>query len=238
MLADDDNEMVRRVLEDQNHSCHAPMIDAIYTQQNERFTRWIFAALQWRHPPQAILHIVAQRRDSWFISQLLGQIALLADPAVNHSIRLIREIAWLDPEILNLSKLTPDQQSAVVIFAVNSGIPLSQKLATLAIVFHEGTPTARQTAAAALLPLMGTGANNLVMACLHDQDALVQLAAIQQIRLRNIPNALSILVAKLDHEDSRIRLAAQALLADEYTFEKYSEVSIRWTSGPGLSSDR
>ena len=222
ILADDDSELIRRVLEEQNHSCHAPIIDAIYTKQNERYTRWIFAALQWRHPPQAILQIIAQRRDPWFINQLLGQIELLADPAINHSVRLIREIAWLDPEVLNLSKLTPDQQCAVVIFAVNSGIPLSQKLATLAIVFHEGSPAARQTAAAALLPLTGTGANNLLSACLNDSDPLVQLAAIKQIRLRNLPNALAILIGKLNHEDNRIRQAARGLLSEEYSFEKYS----------------
>lgn len=222
LLADESSELINHVLEDQNHSCHGPIIDAIYSKQNERYTRWIFAALKWRHPPQAILQIIAQRRDLWFIQQLLGKIELLADPSINHSVRLIREIAWLDPEILNLSKLTPEQQCAVVIFAVNSGISLSQKLATLAIVFHEGSALARQTAAAALLPLTGTGANNLVLACMNDKDPLVQLAAIKQIRMRNLPNALAILVGKLDHSDERIRQAARVLLADEYSFEKYS----------------
>jgi HEAT repeat protein len=100
------------------------------------------------------------------------------------------------------------------------GIPLEQKLESIADVLNRGSVIARRSAAEALAQLPGNDANQLVLRCLEDDDVGVQLGAIKQLRSRGIPDALALLARRLNHSDDRIRQAARDAMAD-LSFERY-----------------
>lgn len=220
VASDPSSTFVRGVLADAGHVCHSPMVDALRTSRDMRVARWLFDLLGSNHPPASVLHVVSQRKDDWFVGELLARTRLLADPAVQASIRQIKEFAWLRADASGLGRLNPEQQTAAVILAANSGVSLADKLATAEFILREGSPEARRAAACSLADFPGADAARLLVECLDDADPLVQLAAVQQIRVRGLPNGLTLLTAKLDHPDERVREAARRGLAD-YTFERF-----------------
>jgi hypothetical protein len=221
LLADDQSELVKKILLEPNQTAHAPMIDAIRTKPVARFGRWIWNALRWRHTPPALLQTIAHRRDAWFRTMLLDRINDLADPAIAQSIRRLREFSWMSPRVLSIRSLPEQQQKGIVILASNSGVSLDGKLDIIARTLAEGHPAARQAAACALLPLTGQEANGLLTRCLEDSDPLVQWSAIEQLKIKHIPHLLPVLLTKLDHIDPRVRAAAREVLSVEYNFDKY-----------------
>jgi hypothetical protein len=222
LLADDDSELVKRILMEPTHTCHGPMIDAIESSKETRYGRWIWAALRWKQTPPAILQIIAHRRDSWFRQLILSRTIDLADPSVSHAIRQIREFTWMNPRLLNVRTLDQAEQKNLVILATSSGISLDAKLDIIGRVLTEGQPTARQAAACSLLPLTGNDVNSLVLQCVHDHDPLVQLAGIQLARIKHLPSLLPLLMSTIDHPNPLISDAAKAGLVGEFNFQKYT----------------
>ncbi len=221
LLADDQSELVKKILLEPNQTAHAPMIDAIRSKPVARLGRWIWNSLRWRKTPPALLQTIAHRRDAWFRTMLLDRINDLADPAIAQSIRRLREFSWMNPRVLSIRLLPEQQQKGIVILATTSGISLDAKLDIIARTLAEGLPSARQAAACALLPFTGQEANGLLLQCLHDPDPLVQWSAIEQLKIKHVPHLLPILLTKLDHVDPRVLKAAREVLAVEYNFDKY-----------------
>lgn len=220
MLDADDSEQVRGALQNSTHPCHDAMVEALSTRQDMRIIRWVFLLLATTHPPAAIVAILAQRKDPWFVSELLARVSLLSDPTVQATLKQVKAFAWLRAEPASLGSMSADEQSAALLLANASGMPLCEKLAIVAFLLDEGRPEARRVAACTLAQCPGSDATQLVVGCLDDRDPLVQLAAVQQIRQRGLPNALALLMPKLEHPDPRVREGARQSLSD-YGFEKF-----------------
>lgn len=220
LLADEQAPEVSRILRESTDLCHRAMVTALRRRTHPRVFRWIYALLNTRHPPPVVLAIVGERDDPAFINYLLENIGQLVEPLVLNAVRRVTEIRWLRPDHRAWTTFTPEQQTAAVIFATHSGIPLTRKLELIAFILDEGTPVARQAAACALSQIPGADANQMIRACMDDDDPEVQLAATQQLRERGIANALGLLLRQLDHDDGRIRDAARRALSD-YTLERY-----------------
>jgi hypothetical protein len=222
LLADVDSPLVKKILMEPTHTCHGPMIDAIRDRQEDRFGRWLLAALRWKQTPPAILQVIAHRRDAWFRHMFLISMSSLADPVVAHSIRQIRGFSWTGPKVLPIRSLSADEQRHLIMLISASGVPLEQKLDVIARVLAEGTAAARPAAACALFSLTGSGANGLVIQCIHDHDPMVQVAGLELARFKHLPHLLPILIDKLDHPNDAVRQAAKAGLIEEYNFERYT----------------
>lgn len=220
ILDNEDSELVRRVLGDPAHPCHAPMVDALCTRQEPRIVRWLFVLLASPHPPAAVIHIVTQRKDPWFVAKLLEGVSMLADPLVQASVKHIKEFPWLRVEPAGLGSMSSEQQKSALLWVTASGMSLPDKLSVVAFLLDEGHPESRRAAACTLTQFPGSDATQLLVGCLGDRDPVVQLAAVKQIRQRGLPNALALLMPKLEDPDPRVREAARQTLSD-YGFEKY-----------------
>ncbi|MFO0946660.1 MAG: HEAT repeat domain-containing protein [Planctomycetota bacterium] len=220
LLADEDAPEVPRILREGRDLCHRPMVIIFRRRNHPRILRWIFPLLNNRHPPGVILALISERDDDPFIHHLLDNIGQLAEPFIANAFRKITEVRWLRPDHRIWHNLSESRKTNAVILLTQSGLPIERKLEVLAFFLDEGEPSARRAAACALAQLPGADANNMVRACMDDDDPEVQLAATQQIRERGITNALAMLLKKLDHSDARIREAAHEALSD-YTMERY-----------------
>jgi HEAT repeat protein len=221
LLADESSEIVRAALTEPGQSCHAPMVDAIDSSHDPRFFRWVMIALRWRHAPKAILQIISRRGDAWFANQFLGQIDAVVEPAVQHNLKLVRELAFLHSPAFDLASLSPQMQAAALILAIHTGISYQEKIQLVSRLLDDGAPEARRSAACGLALLQGTESARLVAACLEDDDAQVQLAATHLVRQKNLAHANQALIVKLGHPDDRVRQAARQALGDEFSFDKY-----------------
>lgn len=220
LLADESAPEVPRILREGRDLCHRPMVLLFRRRSHPRILRWIFPLLDNRHPPGVVTAMIGERDDEPFVEHLLDNVGQLVEPFVANAFRKISDIRWLRPDHRIWHRLTETRKANAVILLTQSGLSLERKLEMLAYLLDEGEPAARRAAACALAQLPGADANNMVRACMDDEDPEVQLAATQQIRDRGVTNALAMLLKKLDHSDARIRDAAHQALSD-YTLERY-----------------
>ena len=223
VVADDDSLEVPEMVGDERHPCHEAILSALRRDSHRRIVRWIYLLLNQQRAPRVVLTILRDREDLPFVEGLLEEIQFLAEPLIARSLGRVPEIRWLDPQRPILLRLTESQQAAAVIFAVHTGVSVEQKVEIIALILDEGHRRARHSAACALAKVPGADASRLVLACLEDEDLEIELAATQQVRGRGLPNALGLLVARLDHSDARIQQAARDALSD-YRFDRYLSI--------------
>jgi hypothetical protein len=220
VLSDDSSQEVRNVARDTDHPGYSAILSVLRHHDHPRVLRWVYLLLGLPDPPVALLNIISARDDGPFLDYLLDQAAMIAEVPVQRSLRRVTQIGWLSPSHDYWTSATEARQAAGVVFCVHTGLPLDQRLAFLDFVLTSGSPAARRAAAAGLALIPGADANQMVLQCLEDRDPSVQLAAVQQLRKRQIPNAMGLLLPKLDSTDSRIAKAVRDEFA-EYRFERY-----------------
>jgi hypothetical protein len=87
-------------------------------------------------------------------------------------------------------------------------------------MLRHGLGEGRRASCHALVGFNHPDTNALVRAALDDPDAGVQAAALRQLRARRIPDALQLLVARLESPFVEVRDAARSSLA-EFNFVRY-----------------
>lgn len=219
-LAEDEAPEVLQIAREDSDPCHRSLTTILRRSTDPRVLRWVYRLLNTPHPPPAILAILGERDDQEFVEKLLDQVTALVETPVAQSLRRVNEIRWLEAEPPLVARLSEDRQAAAVIFAIHSGVRLEVKLRLIAYLLDEGSTKARRAAACALAQLPGSDANQLVVACLDDEDPEVQLAVTPFLRERGLPNVMALLVKQLDRPDERIREAARSSLSD-YTMERF-----------------
>lgn len=220
LLAEDSAPEPTRILREVTDPAHKAMIAVLRRRTEPEVLRWFYLALQTPHPPHVVLALLRERDDPPFVRYVLDQIATLAEPAVNLAVRRLTGVRWLAAARLREMDLSDEQQVAAVIFAVHTGMPVEQKAAILAFFLDEGKTEARRAAACALGEIPGNDANQLITACLDDEDPLVVLAVVPFLRQRGLPHVMALLLKQLDHADERVREAARKALGD-FSFERF-----------------
>jgi hypothetical protein len=220
MLAPVDNPMLLQILRDPTHPCHAQIISTLATSEQPTIMERLVALLRDSEAPPAVLDAIARRTDPAFVNFLLRQLRLPVPLRVLHNMKRLRSVAWLEAQRHMLLELDGRAQATAVALAMASDIPRDATLELLALVLRNGLADGRRTSCQALAKFDGREADDLVHVALNDPDGAVQAAAVRQLRPRRLPNALQMLVARLESNSIEVRDAARSSLA-EFNFVRY-----------------
>jgi hypothetical protein len=132
----------------------------------------------------------------------------------------LRSVAWFESQRDRLLELDGRAQSVAVDLAMATEIDRTALFELLKLLLERGLSEGRRASCQALSGFNGPEANELILAALNDPSASVQAAALRQLRSRRIPDALQILVARLESAHAEIREAARSSLA-EFNFVRY-----------------
>jgi HEAT repeat protein len=138
---------------------------------------------------------------------------------VLHNVKRLRYAAWLEENRDMLLEFDGRAQAIAVDLAVGSGIDRNALFDFLKSMLQHGLGESRRASCHALT-VFSEEANELIIAALRDPDAGVQAAALRQLRPRRIPDALQILVSRLESPYGEVRDAARSSLA-EFNFVRY-----------------
>ncbi len=220
ILAPRDHVLLKRILGDPFHPCYLKLLEFLGQSKREPILRLLLSFLEDPTAPSSALQTLARRTDLEFLQYLLSKIGYQPSKIAAANLRRIERIAWADPKLGVLDRLQEAHQYSAVQMLVHSRVPRSQVFEALKHLVRHGAPAGRRAAVQALADFPGAEANQLILQALHDPDPQVQAAAVSQLRRRNIPGALSLLVEALDSPHSLVRHAAAEALP-EFRFSRY-----------------
>lgn len=173
--------------------------------------------------PLMALQIAAQRCDVPFVEECLRRIENGDREQLGRNLKKISHWQWLDKGPEAWASLYESEQSTAVTWTMLSGIEVEKKLKALKWVLAHGRVGARIRAAEALSEFPGEEPSSLVLQHLGDADARVRAALLSQLRPREIPGAVSRLIAFLVDTDPLVRKAVQKQLP-EFKFRRYLDL--------------
>jgi HEAT repeat protein len=220
LLAPIDNRTFLRILRDPNHVCHAATVKALATSEDSGIMERLVELLRDTDAPPAALDVIARRGDEQFLNILLHELKHPTPVRVLANMQRLHRIIWLEANCRQLLDLDGRAQAVAVDLAMASGISDEARFELLALLVSDGLSEGRRASCRALARFDGTKADELVLAALDDPDAGVEAAALRQLRPRRLPDALKLLVGRLDAPSAEVREAARSSLA-EFNFVRY-----------------
>ena len=220
ILANRDNVVLKHILADPHHPAFVVMIEALSHSQRGGVIRLLLALLDDPNSPSAALSVIGNRHDHRFMQFLLRKIGHEPSKATARNLKRIESIGWIRNPAVVIDELDAAAQHSMVKMVLASGVPRQSAFEVIAYILEHGRPAGRQAAAEVLGEFNGARANELVLACLDDDDSQVQANAIPQLRRRGIPGTLSRLVELLDSPHAVVRRAAQESLT-EFSFQRF-----------------
>lgn len=227
LLADRRNPTVSHILRDPSDRAFAPMLEVLSSSARPGILELLLDFLDDALTPLAALHAMMKRRDVTFVRMLCRKIGAAPSATVRNNLKRLENVPQVRQPSALLQTLDPTEQPGAVQLALCATIPRQQALDLVTCVLQEGTVAGRRTAALALAAFSGPDANDVAMRALGDDDAEVKATIARQLRQREIPDALPLLVSLLGVPQAVVREAARESLAD-VTFDRYLEQYDQW----------
>src|SRR5262249_15809455 len=146
----------------------------------------------------AALAALEQRTDPEFICHLLRHWPHKLTTFQQKNYRELRAVAWCGPDEGHLDLLPAAFHRTLVAFLMATGLPQAQKLAALEWMVRYGSPAGRLAATDVLVDLNDDKVQDVVLDSLASEEPDVQAWATSQLRAWEIPNAMELLIARLD----------------------------------------
>jgi HEAT repeat protein len=139
---------------------------------------------------------------------------------VSETAAMLDSIAWARPDHETLLQLDETCQFNAVQLLMVSSIPREEILETLNSLLANGNPGGRRAGAAALATFTQSEATAMIVAALNDEDPQVRAHLVRQLRPRNVPGAMSLLIRMVDNSHEVVRQALRECLP-EFTFRQF-----------------
>jgi HEAT repeat protein len=220
LLAPIDNTTFLRILRDPHHACHAKTVAALSTSEDSGIMERLVELLRDTEAPDAALEIVAKRGDQQFLNILLHELKHPAPLRVLHNMNRMQSVVWLESRRAMLLDLDGRAQAVAIDLALASSMSDAALFNLFSYVLQNGLAEGRRASCQALGKFINEDAGQLIRTALNDPDSGVEAAAVRQLRPRKLPDALKLLVSRLDSPAVEVRDAVRSSLA-EFNFDRY-----------------
>lgn len=208
-----DNPMMRRVVVESPEACRKLIAKVMLESTHPGVMQLVCDYLSKSFPPVMAIEAFCSRSDPQFIQHLLRWFPSKLLPAQQKMLRQIHEIAWLDPEH-HLMASVPDGLHAALARLIQAlGLPPGHKEALRTWLVRHGSRAGRDAASSVFNQMNKETVQEIVFNGLDSEDADIQAWATTQLRAQGIPNALQMLVQRLDSGFEEVRFAARQELS-------------------------
>ena len=220
MVAKQQNVVLRRILRQQADAVHHALIDVLAQSQRGGVVRLLLGFLEDHQMPKVVRDIITSRTDMKYVENLLDHLGPSPSRAVSAAVSTFDSIAWAEPNHETLLDLDDSCQFNAVGLIVASSIPREKVIETLGFLLAEGNLGGRRASAEALAKFARPEATAMVVRALNDEDPQVRAHLLRQLRPRNVPGAMSLLIRMVGTDDDVVRQALKESLP-EFTFRQF-----------------
>ena len=209
ILGDADNFAVQKSLVKGNADCRRLTGEMLLQSKHHGVMQLVLEFMSKNYPPPKVFEVMTQRSDAEFVAHLLRWLPNRLTAQQQKNFQQIESVAWIDPDRLTLETIAPSLQPALVNFVTVSGLPFDVKMKVHEWVVRHGTPEGRLAASNVLDSMDQSMAQEIVTGGLESEDEDIQAWATHQLRSQNVPEAIGLLVERLDSPMPAVRAAAR-----------------------------
>jgi len=209
ILGDPQNFAVQKVLMQSGPDCREAAGDLLVTSRHPGVMQLILDFMSLNYPPAKVLETVEEREDAEFVAHLLRWFPQQLSATQQKNFRQVQSISWLDPRTMSLGTLPGNLHARLADFVRATGLPDERKTEVQEWLVRHGSPDGRLAATQVLGTLGKQEVCGIVLGSLESDDEDVQAWATGQLREQQIPDALAMLVERLDSTSAVVRQTAR-----------------------------
>ncbi len=211
------NKTLRDILNQPNSDNYKELVDILKTSQRGGIVRLLLTFLEEAEPPLAIEEVFASRYDSKFVEYYFKSITPEIPSAFGKTLAGMQNIEWAKPGHPAFEQFDDVQQDAAVRLIMASGMKRVDVLPVLEYLLKAGKLGGRRAAAKALADIRLPEAGAVLVHAIRDPDPIVRATLIRQLRQRNVPGAVTLMIRLSDSNHQEVRDALRDSLP-EFTF--------------------
>lgn len=180
------------------------------------------------YPNTKALEAIAERDDPEFIAHLLRWLPEHPSDLQQTNFKQLGEPVWLRAEQQEFSKIPPVLQTALIRLISLIDLDMVSRKQAQRWMLQHGTSVAKEAAIGMLRNLDNTEVAEMVLESLDSEDPLQQAWATCQLRAQHVPDAMNLLIDKIDSPLEEVREAARKELASfdvDFVLEHFEEFS-------------
>ncbi|QDU06965.1 HEAT repeat domain-containing protein [Gimesia aquarii] len=188
------------------------------------------------YPNPKALEAISEREDPEFIAHLLRWLPERPSELQQTNFKQIRTINWLRADKQEFWKIPSNLQPAVIRLISLLDLDVASKKQAQKWMLQNGTPEAKEAAIGILRNLDSSEVTEMVLESLESEDPVQQAWATCQLRTQHVPDAINLLITKLDSPLQEVREAARQELGSfdvEYVLEHFEEFNTHICSAVG-----
>ena len=214
VLGDPESLSVKKLFRDASEACRQAIDLLLQTSTHPGVLMLIVQSMAQAYPHASVLRAFETREDPEFVCHLLRTWPRKPTQVQQKNFKVLKSIAWLQPDRLNLEVLPPGLQKPLVDFAQAIGLPAQHRLAVMEWMLMHGCPDGRTAATEVLVGLENSKVHEVIIEGLDSQEPQIQAWATSQLRAREVPHTFELLIGRLDSPIPEVQDAARAELDD------------------------
>lgn len=220
LVAKQQNVTLRRFLREPQARSREALVDVLSSSTRGGVIRLLLGFLEDPRLPHAVKTVLATRTDVKFVENLLRKTGPRPSGSVAKTLARIDSFAWASPRHSVFQELDGAGQYNAVQLLMATSMDRGKLFELLRFLLAEGKPGGRRAAAQRLAEFQGAEADALVVEALDDEDPGVRAYLIRQIRSRQIPGAMSLLIGLVGSPQEEVREALREAMP-EFTYRQF-----------------
>jgi hypothetical protein len=221
LVAKQQNVTLRRILREPGERSRRALVEVMSNSAQGGVIRLLLGFLEDPRLPHLVKNVVANRTDVKFVRNLLQTTGPRPSGSVAKTLARFDSVAWARPRHALFRQLDGAAQYNAVQLLMATSIDRDQLFEVIEFLLLEGKPGGRRAAAQRLAEFEGPRADALVINTLDDEDPGVRTHLIRQVRSRQIPNAMSLLIEMVSSPQEEVREALRDAMP-EFTYQQFT----------------
>ena len=213
ILGTTQHSVVRKILLQSPASYKDKAFEILQTSIHPGVMKLLISQLGEKLPHPRMLSIIQNRHDLVFVTFLLRHLSKKITANQQRNLKQITSFPWINSADFDLALIPPALHVSLISLVVASGISATDKALVQQWMLKQGSAEGRHAAATLMTRLDDSQLQTLVLESLNSDDENVQVWATSQLRESNIPNAISLLVERLDSPEPAVRETARQELS-------------------------
>lgn len=220
ILISRENPLFRELMQSPDLPTHLAIVEILRHSTHPAVVGLILSCLEDASPMAPLLHLIGVRYDGAFLSQWFRKLPNHIPGPVKQNLRKLHRLAWAEENRKVLTKLSGPQQGVALRILAQTSVSDPVRYETLKLIATEGQPEGRLEAIQQFVTYTDANTTALVLHATDDDYASIRASALRQVRARQIPGAIKLLLEHLEGESPLVQEAVRESLAD-FNFPAY-----------------
>jgi hypothetical protein len=213
VLGDPDSGAVRKACLQSSPACREMAANLLANSKHPGVMRLLMEFMGQNYPNTKAFEAFEKRFDPEFVCHVLRGFPKRLSENQQKNFRQLTRVAWIADELLPLEAIPPGLHESLVAFVQATGMSLDDKIEIQKWILLNGSMPGRQAATQILEAIAPESVRGILFGSLDSEKEDVQVWATGQLRAQGVPEAIRLLIERLDSPLPAVREAAREELA-------------------------